>query len=148
VAKRASPFATLFSHPILSPSLRSFYGVTFIGFASIGNYVGCTRWYVPLIGAISALFAVLVPYMNIQNENNDRYLATSALILGVGVAILHIFHMLSLLLPTAWIRARPRWERILLTNPVSGETNVKRAAAFKMNQMTRNALDIAENKVR
>lgn len=129
-------------------SLHSFYGIFFIGASSIGNYVDCKRWYMPLIGALWAFSSAYGPYTSIENADKDIYLSTAALILGLGVCVLHIFHMLSLLLPKAWIRRTPLLERILLNQPISGEANVKRAAAFKMSEMTKNALNIAEDKVR
>ena len=64
--------------------------------------------------------------------------------------MLHILHTLTLALPEKWIRSKLILEeRVLLHQSVSGgAANAKRAAAFKMNEMMKNALVIAEHKVR
>lgn len=122
-----------------------FYGVSYIGLSSIGNHVGCWRWYVPLIGAFFAGAAVWLTSDGVVK--NDTYLSVMALLLGLGVVVFHVFHALSLLVPVGWAQANPCLQR-LTAGTVMGEANVKRSAAHKVNEMMVNAIAIAENKVR
>lgn len=122
------------------------YGVTYIGLGSIGNYVTCRRWFVPLIGAAFAGFAVMSPF-DAFGHGYTTYLSIMAVVLGLGVVVFHCLHALSLLVSKTWAQANPRWEHRLTTGSVK-DANIKRAAAHKVNLMMRNAIDIAENKVR
>jgi hypothetical protein len=130
--------------PMLITSLAPYivYGVVYICLGSVGNYVGCKRWWVPLLGALGSLNGVFLPYFTIERTGNG-YLANTAVVLGCMIANFHIFHVLSILLPKPWIQARPIVELLLFHRPVSGAVHVKRAAAFKTSEMTNNALDIA-----
>lgn len=127
-----------------SPIIRV-YGLGFIGLSSIGNYVGCRRWWVPLIGALCASSAVWTPF---QEFGSTTYLGVATLLLGVGVVIFHVSHSLSMLVPKHWKENNPRLKRHLTTGTVMSEVHVKQAAAHKVNEMIKNALDIAESKVR
>jgi hypothetical protein len=118
------------------------FGTMLVVLGSIGNFVGCKRFWKPLTGMFVVAMIVLIPYGTSGVSSDDKYLGVTSLILGMITCSYHLSHMLSLLLPASWVKRYPRVMGWLVSSTINAERHVKHAAAHKLAIMTQNALDI------
>ena len=128
--------------------MLSLMGLTFVGFGSIGNGVGCRRWWMPLIGALAVILFTGIPFAVKRTEGgnttDEGFLQIVSLTLGVCVAVFHLSHTVSLTVPRRILDARPKLRSILNPSTTKVEGQAKKALARKMNQMVTNALSVVK----
>jgi hypothetical protein len=128
---------------VLSFIILSIYGLTFAGLASIGNEVTCRRWWRPMVGVISVLVFVVVPfYLSnwTEAEPFNKYIQSISFILGIVVCFLHLSHTLAIIVPTKFYHKFPSFRKALYPSTVRSEKQSKMAVNHKLNNMISNAL--------
>jgi len=121
--------------------LISLIGLIVVGLGSIGNDISCRRFYLPLIGMF--FVGVLATPQLKANNSADNYVTVMALCLGSVAMLMHLSHAVILLIPKRWWKGKfPRLEAFMGSDGMTNIVIVKRAAAFKVNLLTENALSL------
>lgn len=120
----------------------SFFGALFVTVGSLGNSVGCRRWWLPAIGAAWVLIWVVTPYR--RNGPGEFYLENISLVLGLMTAAYQLSHVFVMLVPARYIDKIPKLEKLLSSSSIFAEMELKKSAASKIVSMTENALEMLE----
>ena len=123
-------------------------GLVYFGIGGIGNNIECKNPLHPLIGLLIALLCTLLPPFLIGRNTEDasqKFLEVVTLCLGGCAAILMLWHVIALTIPTA-TRLWQRLQYILVPEAIHTEYNIKQAASYKINNMVTNALEVHREK--
>lgn len=99
--------------------------------------------------AVILLFTVGPWKDSLVSPEGSKYLQTVSMILGVVASFLHFCHVIVMVIPDDWMKWTKRsflFDHLFGNGVVLAESNIKRAAAFKLNCMANNALDLAKHK--
>lgn len=128
----------------------SLYGFFFIGLGSVGNAITCKRFILPVIAILVILLFTVGPWTDaLALSPETGYLTTVSMILGIVASVFHLCHIIVILVPDRWLERTRRsvvLRHLFGSGVVLAESNIKRAGAWKLNGMTKNALDLAEHK--
>jgi len=121
----------------------SFYGLVMVGLGSIGNYEGCKRWYLPLIGLCVVFSISLWPFALTDQFTKSTYLSYIAFLIAMITCTYHLSGALGMLLPSALLDKYAFLQRWLGGSAGRAELQIKTAAARKLNTMAKHALDMS-----
>mmetsp|Transcript_22716 Transcript_22716/g.46637 ORF Transcript_22716/g.46637 Transcript_22716/m.46637 type:complete len:656 (+) Transcript_22716:299-2266(+) len=130
----------------------SILGTSFLWLSSLGNTIYPTHPFYILIGiACIAVFTILPffhelrvgNYVSTEKQNNGRMsLYFLSMIGGCVLIFLKLIGLLDSLIPIQFLMDHIRVGKMILSSNVRSEAKIKRAAAFKLNRMVKNAMDV------
>lgn len=119
-------------------------GMLSMGMGSLGNYIGHTRWYLPLMGAIY----VLIYGSAVTREEGDaiylKYMAYVSKVLSVFTAYFHLCHLATIVFRNVEFE-KSKWARRLGLGAPRREVHIKTAGAHKLNIVMGNAAKLMES---
>jgi len=129
----------------------SLAGICFMGLGSLGNYVGNTKCYLPLLGAFFSLVLSFgfTTEQELQDrdgkviESSFRMMVVLCRLLGCVVAYFHLCNFAAVVSPKTEFHEY-KWGRWLGLAPLGREAHVKSAGANKVNLLVRNAMVLME----
>ncbi|VEU37742.1 unnamed protein product [Pseudo-nitzschia multistriata] len=126
------------------------FGISIIGMASVGNFnMEQPRWYLPFFGCVAILLLVFPLYLQpeystIRSDSREKtymYPRYTALFLLCITLYLHLTHVV-----TIWFGivdfGKRKIGRIMGFSALKQELQIKQSAAFKLNLLATNAMDI------
>lgn len=115
-----------------------------MGMGSLGNYIGHTRWYLPLMGGI---FVLVYGNASTREPGDAKYLKYMALVsktLSFFTAYFHLCHFVTIVFRKVDFE-KSKWGRRLGLATLQREVHVKTAGAHKLNILVGNAAQLMDS---
>ena len=124
-------------------TISTAYGLFFIGLGSLGNDLECRHWWYPLIAILAVSVESYAIYYTPTGNHNLRYLKVVTLILSTIASCMQLLHLAILLVPKEYTERHPQLKRLFATQSMVHAAKIKKATAYKLDQMVRNAVEMA-----
>jgi len=128
-------------------SVFALYGIVCVGLGSLGNYVGHTRFYLPILGAVSCVLMSYAATTTGPDEYGEatrsffRYMMILCRLLAGLAAYFHMCNLAAIVFRDKELHEY-KWGRWSGLAPLGREAHVKSAGAHKMNLLVGNAMGL------
>jgi hypothetical protein len=115
-----------------------------MGMGSLGNYIGNTRWYLPLIAAVYSLSFGFATTNSERTKGYFQYINIITKLFSALVGYFHLCHVATIIFRKVDFE-KSTWGRRLGVAALGNELHVKTAGAHKLNQLVSNASTLMRN---
>ena len=125
-----------------------FYGLGFVGLGSLGNAIerqGRAAYILPWVGIFFILVFTATSWIDERQPDadaEDHLLYEVTLLLGYMAVAVKIYDFIALCIPPRVLQQKERLAHFFTPLTFKAESSLKQSAAFKMNKLVGNALDL------